>query len=253
MVGNCPNIRAHPIKNVAVGILAAVLLANSVAAAEKGLFSSTERFVRDTSRHTKWTGMLTRLQSEWDVSKNTVAGNVDALGSDLSDGDKARATRLIDCGLLDKGSCRRGVWDDFLKESEKLSGLAQLDAVNRFHNQTPYITDIVNWRVADYWETLGEYFLKDGDCEDYAISKYISLKRLGWPPEFMRIVVIQDENLRIPHAVLVVYVDDKRYVLDNQAPAILTDDRILHYRPVFSINETGWWHHIPRRFLSRFR
>ena len=157
------------------------------------------------------------------------------------------------CTVENRVECREGVWQAFLTSQTEKEPLDVLRAVNKFHNQTPYIADEINWQVSDYWETLGEYFLKDGDCEDYAISKYISLKLLGWAPETMRIAVIRDENLRIPHAVLVVYFEGKKYILDNQAEAILTDDRILHYRPVFSINETGWWHHVPQRFMRRFR
>ena len=53
--------------------------------------------------------------------------------------------------------------------------MQQLDAVNRYMNKHQYITDIVNWGVTDYWETPREFFLKDGDCEDFAIAKFKSL------------------------------------------------------------------------------
>ena len=46
-----------------------------------------------------------------------------------------------------------------------------------------------------------------GVCEDYAISKYISLLILRFNPDHMRIVVRQDLNLKILHAVLVVYLN----------------------------------------------
>ena len=33
------------------------------------------------------------------------------------------------------------------------------------------------------------------------------------------------------------------YVLDNQVAAVLPDSAILHYQPVYSINESAWWLH----------
>ena len=59
----------------------------------------------------------------------------------------------------------------------------------------------------------------------------------------MRIVVLQDLNLKIAHAVLVVYVDGEAWILDNQITQIVTADTILHYRPLFSLNEDSWWIH----------
>ena len=63
----------------------------------------------------------------------------------------------------------------------------------------------------------------------------------------MRIVVLQDENLRVAHAVLVVYHQGRTYVLDNQITQVVTDDRIAHYRPIYSINEQSWWLHQRRQ------
>jgi predicted transglutaminase-like cysteine proteinase len=64
----------------------------------------------------------------------------------------------------------------------------------------------------------------------------------------MRIVVLQDMNLNIAHAVLVVELNGKSYVLDNQISQLVTDDQISHYRPIYSINENAWWLH--RRRIS---
>ena len=118
-------------------------------------------------------------------------------------------------------------------------------------NRSPYIIDPINYGVPDYWATPVQFFVKDGDCEDYAITKYLSLRSLGWPAEKMRIVVLQDMNLNIAHAVLVVQLNGKGYVLDNQISQLVTDDQILHYRPIYSINENAWWLH--RRRISQNR
>lgn len=178
-------------------------------------------------------------------TKNTRSLGKHRAGVMASGSDSARCTRL------NRAKCNRSNWEAFIKDQQDISGKDLLENVNLYLNRSPYIIDPVNWNLPDYWASPDEFFRKDGDCEDYAISKYVTLKRLGFPAEKMRIVILHDENLRVAHAVLAVYLDGKRYILDNQANMILTDDKILHYRPVYSINETGWWLHQKKRF-SRF-
>ncbi len=147
--------------------------------------------------------------------------------------------------------CSRNEWEKFVSEQDTSDPIEMLKAVNQYMNRSPYILDPVNWGIPDYWATPDEFFLKDGDCEDYAISKYITLKRLGYDPKLMRLVILQDENLRVAHAVLAVNVDGVFHILDNQIDAVLTDSKILHYRPVYSINEDNWWLHRANRFRKK--
>ncbi len=157
------------------------------------------------------------------------------------------------CAGLMRGHCNRGAWDVFVKDQKALISAGQtidvtLQAVNDFMNKTRYIIDPINWGIKDFWATLDEFMMKDGDCEDYAISKYVTLKRLGIHMDTMRLVVLQDENLRAAHAVLAVYTDDSAYIMDNQVNDVVPHEQILHYRPVYSLNENGWWLHQRRRF-----
>ena len=46
-------------------------------------------------------------------------------------------------------------------------------------NNISYVTDITNWRQKDYWATISQFLNRDGDCEDYAIAKYYSLKEIN--------------------------------------------------------------------------
>lgn len=82
--------------------------------------------------------------------------------------------------------------------------MAELDAVNRLINSVRYIADQQNWGTNDHWSTPGEFYSRSGDCEDFAIAKYVALKRLGFDREQMRIVVLVDEELDRYHAVLMV-------------------------------------------------
>ncbi|MBM3582838.1 MAG: hypothetical protein FJX37_12840 [Alphaproteobacteria bacterium] len=83
-----------------------------------------------------------------------------------------------------------------------------------------------------------------GDCEDYAIAKYVALKMLGFSMDETRVVAVKDLNLKVGHAILVVFVDGKAWVLDNQIPQGIEAAKIRHYDPVFSINEKYWWRHM---------
>jgi len=101
--------------------------------------------------------------------------------------------------------------------------------------------------MEDYWETPHEFIEISGDCEDYAISKYTSLRALGVPADKMRIIILQDLNLGgIVHAVLGIYVDGELLILDNQIKQVTSALKIYHYRPIYGINEDAWWAYHPR-------
>jgi predicted transglutaminase-like cysteine proteinase len=143
----------------------------------------------------------------------------------------------------DPRSCSLQRWRHFLAGIKGMSHIEQLRSVNRFANFAPYVTDPVNYHVPDYWATPLQFLTLDGDCEDYAITKYLSLRALGFADSDLRIVVLEDMNLRIAHAILVVYLNGVAWVLDNQVAEVVRADAIHHYRPIYSLNETAWWLH----------
>lgn len=145
---------------------------------------------------------------------------------------------LIICHIIE--------WKAFITTLDGKDRVSQLEAVNRYANTHPYIQDIANWGLPDYWETPKEFLDRNGDCEDYAIAKFYSMRALGMDNDTLRIVVLQDLNLRIPHAILVAYVGGQPYVLDNQIQQVVPADVIRHYRPFYSINERNWWLHRPQ-------
>jgi predicted transglutaminase-like cysteine proteinase len=195
--------------------VAAVLATISSAPAEARkypkIFGSIELFSSKTQRFPKWTDMLDRFQ----------------------DGAK----------LCESSTCTAKGWKEFIAELQGKDEMTQLKEVNSAFNAHRYILDIDNWGIEDYWETPYQFLKKNGDCEDYAIAKYFSLKAAGVPVEDMRVVALQDLNLNLGHAVLVVYVGDTPMLLDNQIASVVPANSIHHYNPVFSINETGWWLH----------
>jgi predicted transglutaminase-like cysteine proteinase len=147
-------------------------------------------------------------------------------------------TRLLD-------SCHVKNWHLFLNSIRKLTALEQIRRVNDFANQQAYVLDIVNYGVDDYWATPRQFLYNNGDCEDYAITKLLSLKQLGYDASRMRIVILQDTNLRIPHAVLAVDYQGDTLILDNQVPEVVSHRYVVHYVPIYAVNEQHWWMYLP--------
>lgn len=141
-------------------------------------------------------------------------------------------------------------WDSFKKNAQGKNTMELLRYVNSFWNTWPYKEDIANWGVEDYWAIPAEFLKKSGDCEDYAIVKYFTLKELGIPAENMRIVVVRDTLRNLAHAVLAVYLNGDAYILDNLSNTVLSHSRIRQYSPQYSVNESGRWAHLKGRKLK---
>ncbi len=135
-------------------------------------------------------------------------------------------------------------WQGFLAEMRGASRAAQLVGVNRFVNGTRFVSDAANWGVRDYWAAPGEFFARGGDCEDYAIAKYLALRALGFPAQALRLLVLIDTLRGRPHAVLLVQSGGRTLVLDNQTDAVRPWDAVPFYRALYSVNETGAWIHV---------
>ncbi|MBT8445166.1 MAG: transglutaminase-like cysteine peptidase, partial [Gammaproteobacteria bacterium] len=130
--------------------------------------------------------------------------------------------------------CHLREWRIFLSEIKGLSRPEQIRRVNLYANNKDYVLDLDNYGVIDYWAVPREFLFNGGDCEDYAITKMMSLRWLGHASEDMRIVVLQDTNLRIAHAVMAIGSGGDILILDNQADEVLSHKKIVHYAPVYS-------------------
>lgn len=150
-----------------------------------------------------------------------------------------------DCSERRFNQCHLREWQVFLDSIRKEPFATQLQRINDYANQKRYVLDLDNYGLDDYWAVAREFLYNGGDCEDYAITKLFSLRWLGVQTDRLRVVVLQDTNLRIPHAVLAVYADNDILILDNQTRQVVSHRDIVHYVPVYSINENRWWIHTP--------
>lgn len=158
-------------------------------------------------------------------------------------------------------------WVDLLNQNQKLDELAKLDKVNRFFNQIPYMTDAEHWGAEDYWATPVQLLASNaGDCEDYAIAKYMSLVKLGITEEKLRITYVKvtgrnQLNMRAlltgkapantslsfsndeAHMVLIYYASPNAepLVLDNLKENILPASQRSDLTPVYSFSGNSVW------------
>lgn len=152
-------------------------------------------------------------------------------------------SRWHNAAPCDDSECTTDGWQKLLSGLQGKDRMTQIKAVNSFFNGERYIIDRKNWGVEDYWATPYQFLKMDGDCEDYAIAKFMALKALGIPVEDMRVLALRDMNLDVGHAVLIVYEGDEPLLLDNQIKSVVPANSVKHYMPIFSLSETGWWLH----------
>lgn len=119
----------------------------------------------------------------------------------------------------------------------------QLREVNQFFNQLKFRTDLDHWQQEDYWATPIETLASNGgDCEDFAIAKYFTLRQLGVPAKSMRITYVKALKLNEPHMVLTYYPDSgEPLVLDILVPDMLPASKRKDLEPVYSFNAEGLW------------
>jgi predicted transglutaminase-like cysteine proteinase len=144
------------------------------------------------------------------------------------------------------------ILEDWFALLDRLDGApldSQMREVNNFFNRrVRWVDDIDNWGREDHWatplETMGQ---GQGDCEDYSIAKYVSLKELGVPGERLRMIYVRARIGRSQivqaHMVLGYYERPSAVplVLDNLVPSITPATQRTDLDPVFSFNSEGLW------------
>ncbi|WP_447553458.1 transglutaminase-like cysteine peptidase [Vreelandella sp. EE22] len=140
-------------------------------------------------------------------------------------------------------------WFALLARAANQDIQTQLREVNDFFNRNlRWVDDMINWGQEDYWATPLEAMGKgQGDCEDYSIAKYITLKQLGVPGERLRMIYVRARvgrsRVTQAHMVLGYYATPSAepLILDNIAPSISPASQRTDLDPVFSFNSEGLW------------
>jgi predicted transglutaminase-like cysteine proteinase len=135
-------------------------------------------------------------------------------------------------------------WQRMLNSERFASEREKLERVNRFFNAFRFCPDLAQWGQEDYWATPAELLQSGvGDCEDFALAKYISLRCLGVPVQRLRLTYTVALRLGQPHMVLVYVPErtDELLVLDNLVPDICSVSERPDLLPVYSFNDDDLW------------
>ena len=126
------------------------------------------------------------------------------------------------------------------------SPLAQAEAVHLMMNARPYREDRRQFGRNDVWQSAFAFWEQGGDCEDYAIAKYMVFSALGFSQAQLRLTVMTSRSRGEVHAVLLIEIDGAWYVSDNLKRELRRLDRYKGWNPVFSVSEAGAWRYILR-------
>ena len=130
---------------------------------------------------------------------------------------------------------------DIVAEGADRTARARIGLINRAVNLalTP-TSDEVQWGVADHWsppfETLKTH---RGDCEDYAIVKYIALLQAGLSRDDLKIAILHNFWPSEDHALLAARVNGEWLILDDNKLALVRDTDIIRAQPKFLLDQDG--------------
>ncbi len=165
----------------------------------------------------------------------------------------AEGVRLDRC-LRSASACaapRLRAWRTLVAELRGAPAATQLRRVNSFVNTVPYVADIDRYGRSDFWAGPWQFLQGQGDCEDYALAKYATLRRLGFEVDNLRILVVEDTWRGLAHAVLAVRLGKEIWLLDNQHEEPIAAAAQRRYSPYYAVNEESrWLHRLPTRTSS---
>jgi predicted transglutaminase-like cysteine proteinase len=202
----------------AIADLRAAPMPPSFIAPMPSLFDTQEIFHGDTSPFKQWIDMLGRANAEFATTSSSCIGR--------------------------QPECELNKWSQLVAQIAPLQLRDKVSRVNAVLNRVPYVPTTRNWSRASYWEAPLEFLAYGGQCQDYAVAKYMALRQAGVPADEMRIVVLRATALGEDHAVLVVDVDGEALMLDDGRIDVIPARSETSYRPYYSINELGWWQHV---------
>ncbi len=121
------------------------------------------------------------------------------------------------------------------------TGRARIGIINRAINLAIRpMSDLAQWGVIDRWSSPLETFSTGrGDCEDYAIAKYVALMEAGVAAEDVKLVVVRDLAFGEDHAVVATRLNGDWIILDNRWLTLVEDSEMRRTVPLFVLDQTG--------------
>src|ERR1700726_4505936 len=131
-------------------------------------------------------------------------------------------------------------------------GRARLGEINRAINLAIRpMSDLAQYGEIDVWSSpLVTFTYGAGDCEDYAIAKFVALRQAGISPDDLRIVIMRDTLRGEDHAVAAARLGGHWLMLDNRRMAMVEDGDVRNYRPLFVIDQSGVMRYVDTPLLA---
>ncbi len=161
-----------------------------------------------------------------------------AVEQDIAKDTASLAACPDDASKCDEATQRFG---NMIGDVRGRTGRARIEAANRLVNGAiRYTSDLVQHGVLDQWSApLATLASGRGDCEDYAIAKYVLLRESGVPQGDLRILLGRDRAAREDHAVLAVKDGGSWIILDNRTMNTAEDTATNHFVPLFAVDQAG--------------
>src|SRR5262245_58968311 len=118
-------------------------------------------------------------------------------------------------------------------------GRARLGEINRAVNLSiKAASDWTQYGVDDFWSApLATLEKGAGDCEDYAILKYLALREARIGADDLRLLIVSYPRRRTIHAVLAVHFDEEWLLLDNLTMVMVNSLETTQYRPLIALDD----------------
>lgn len=143
-----------------------------------------------------------------------------------------------------RAGLRVKTWHKILNQARALPEIQKLKKINNFFNQLYFISDKQLWGVKDYWATPLEFLgANAGDCEDFSLAKYYSLRELNVKDSKLRLVYVKALKLNQFHMVVAYYPKPSSIplILDNIDKRIMKATARKDLLPIFSFNGSKLW------------
>lgn len=139
----------------------------------------------------------------------------------------------------------RGMAAGLLRSISGGGSRANLAAVNSWTNaHVRFVDDRVQYGRADYWAGARATLRRgSGDCEDIAIAKMQLLSAIGVARSDMYLTIARDLARNADHALLVVKLEGRYWLLDNATDELLDASQSYDYRPILTYSDSGKWLH----------
>jgi predicted transglutaminase-like cysteine proteinase len=173
-----------------------------------------------------WAAMLSETSAKWADLQSRILAEKETLAACRS-GDRpcpAAARRFL----------------SIVEHARQREGRARLGEINRAINLSIRpMSDLAQYGVEDYWAAPLEALSSGaGDCEDYAIAKYVALEESGIAPADLQLEIVRDVKHKMTHAVVTVRYKDEWLIMDNRTLRIINAEE-THYYPLLALDHEG--------------